>query len=182
MNVDEIDDVEIPEEVSEVPTEQLEEWDTLVSEVKGTYHKRRNYYKKTVRSADSDKRVKQAEKALDRKLKAGEVKRKIGDELKKRRVEIDDRDRVRASYVDDSGTLTFIDPERKLKVQIDVEAIEYRISESLGREVMADELHGKDVHVESEVLAPDRVLIVASDGSRKAQIEVTGTVTTHVEK
>lgn len=182
MNLDAILEVDVPDDLSEVSSEQIREWQDLAEEVRGVFSSKPNYYKAVVEKADSDKRVRQAKRALKLKSKARTVRAQLKDEIKNRQVNIDDREEIRASYVDESETLTYVDPERKLKIRIDVEDIEYRIQESLGKEVISDEMHCRGVHVESEVLAPDRVLIVASDGARKTQIEVTGETTTHVEK
>lgn len=183
MNLDDIHNVDVPEDVSTVSSRQLKEWEDLADEVQGIFSDKPNYYKAIVEKAKSDKRVNQAKRALELKREARLLHGQISDEIMNREVEIDDRDHIRASYADDSGKLTYIDPdEREMKLRIDVEDIEYRISESLGREVMSDEMHGKDVHVETEVLTPDRFIIVASEDTRKAQIEVTGNVVTHVEK
>lgn len=182
MNLDAILEVEVPEDVSEVSSEQIREWQDLAEEVRGVFSSKPNYYKAVVEKADSDKRVRQAKRALKLKSKASSVRALLHDEIKNRQFNIDDRDRIRSSYVDDSDKLTYVDPERRLKIRIDVEDIEYRIQESLGKEIISDDMHGKDVHVESEVLAPDRVLIVAEDGARKTQIEVTGENTTFIDK
>ncbi|WP_435116617.1 hypothetical protein [Halolamina sp. C58] len=180
MNLDDILEVDVPENVSDVSSNQLAEWYELAEYVQGMFH-RIEYYEGTNDKANQDKRVRQAERAIDLRSKAGDVKSQIEDEIQRRELNIDDRDRINATYVDDSGLLTYVDPERRMKIRIEVEDVEYRLSEDLGQEVMADSMYGKDVHVETEALAPDRFLIVADDGPRKAQIEVTGETTTHVE-
>ncbi|QIB75237.1 hypothetical protein G3I44_13645 [Halogeometricum borinquense] len=181
-NLDKIKDVEVPDDLSEVPTQQIREWQDLAGEIRGVFSSKASYYEAVVEKADSDKRVRQAKRALELKAKARTVRAQLKDERQKREVEIDDREFIRATYVDDSKLLTYIDEKRPLKVRIKVEDIEYRLQKSLGKEIMSDDMRGGGVHVETEALAPDEFLITASDGSRKTQIRVTGEVKTHVEE
>lgn len=174
MSFARINDIEV-DDPEELDTEQLVEYYDLAEKVKSRT-KNIEYYLHIVEHEDDDEKVEKARRKLNQKKRAVRILEDIRDEHSKRRLSVDDRNGVVARYMDDKEALIYYDEENmEKKIKIKVGAVEKRICDSLADEILSDDLYGGDVEVRAELLGADRVLVTAKDGSRRAQIELTGT-------